>query len=178
MLFSNKTKQNYWWLSKGKPGKIYNMRWVGSYSLIVAISSIGKWFALRLTTNNNSKIFKLFMKRMLRWIEFDLCHHLSKTIIILDNLNIHKSKETKPWLINSRALYIFLPTYALEIAPIELIFGLLKRRLIKQTAWRKVKLSSKNGEMEIREAFGTINKTEILRSINHCFKIIRSYIPK
>ena len=47
------------------------------------------------------------MERMLRWIEFDLCYPLSKTIIILDNLRIHKSKETKPWLINSRALYIF-----------------------------------------------------------------------
>ena len=35
MLFSNKKKQNYSWLSKDKPGKIHNMRWVGSSSLLL-----------------------------------------------------------------------------------------------------------------------------------------------
>ena len=178
VLFSNKTKQNYSWLFKGRPGKIWNMHWVGSKSLIVAISSIGKWFAWFLTTTNKSKIFVSFMKSMLKWIEVDLWFSLGKTVIILDNLKIHKSKETLAYLTKSWALYVFLPTYAPEMAPIELIFGLIKRRLVKQTVGNSIKLSSKNGEREIREAFGTISNKEIRRSFDHCFEIIRSYIPK
>ena len=178
VLFSNKTKHNYSWLLKGRPGKIWNMHWVGSKSLIVAISSIGKWLAWTLTTTNKSEIFVKFMKTLLKWIEYDLWISQSKTMIILDNLRIHKSKETLSCLTKSWALYVFLPTYSPEMAPIELIFGLVKRRLIKQTLGKNIRLSSKDGEKEIREVFRTVSSGEIQSCFNYCFEIIRSYIPK
>ena len=64
------------------------------------------------------------------------------------------------------------------MAPIELIFGMVKRRLIKQTLGKNIRLSSKDGEKEIREVFGTVSSGEIQSCFNYCFKIIRSYIPK
>ena len=57
MLFSNKTEQEYSWVPKGKWGKIGNILFSGSKSLIVAITSNGDWFATYLLWNNNSDIF-------------------------------------------------------------------------------------------------------------------------
>ena len=61
------------------------------------------------------------------------------------------------------------------MAPIELIFHLLKRRLMEQTCRYKRKLNYKSAEREIREAFLIINKAEIVDCFGHCMKIIRLY---
>ena len=97
------------------------------------------------------------MKKLLLWVENDLDHRLKDTIILLDNLKVHKSKSTMDFLLNNNATYVFIPPYSPEIAPIELIFGLLKQ--IPKTG---IKLNKRNGEREIREDFATISKSEII----------------
>ena len=92
-------------------------------------------------------------------------------MIILDNLRIHKSKETLSCLMKSWALYLFLSTYSPEMAPIELIFGLEKRRLIKQTSGKNISLSPKDGEKKIRKVFGKVSNGEIQSCFNYCFKL-------
>ena len=176
VLFSNKTKYNYSWMPKGETSRLENTHFKGSKSLIAAITSKGDWFYSSLTSTNNSKIFISFMEKLLKWIVVDLRSELNKSVILFYNLKVHKSKETKFYLKKTGAIYVFIPTYTPEIALIELIFGILKRRIIKQTEHKIVKLNSKDGDKEIRESFSTISKAEIIKSFCHCFRIIQKFM--
>ena len=57
------------------------------------------------------------------------------------------------YLKKTDAMYVFIPEDTPETAPIELIFGILKRRNIEQIKNRGIKLYSLDGEREIRECF-------------------------
>ena len=72
---------------------------------------------------------------------------------MIDNLKAHKSKMAINYLKKTGAMYVLMPVYTPEIVPIELVFGILIRRIIKQTKNREIKLYSSNGNREIREYF-------------------------
>ena len=173
--FSNKTKTNYSLVRKAEVANIQNAIFGCSISMIVSITSRGEWFRSQIKSSNNSKQFIIFMKKLILWIQHDLNCWINKTMIILDNWKIHKSKQTLEFLKKWKALIVFIPPYTPEMAPIELIFHLLKRRLMKQTCRYKRKLNYKSAEREIREAFSLINKAEIVNCFEHCMKIIRLY---
>ena len=65
VLFINKTKQEYSWLPRGSWGKVGNILFTGSKSLIVAVSSNRDWFATYLTWNNNSDVLISFMNKLM-----------------------------------------------------------------------------------------------------------------
>ena len=176
VLFSNKTKQEYSWVPKGKWGKIGNILFSGSKSLIVAITSNGDWFATYLLWNNNSDVFIEFMKKLILWIKLDLHYDLKKTIIILENLRVHKSKTTLKSLWKWEVSFSFIPAYTPEIAPIELVFNILKKRLIKQNSLNWLKLDKREAFREIREAFSSIDKKEIQMCFCHSFKVMSEYL--
>ena len=52
-----------------------------------------------------------------------------KTIIIVDNASVHKSKELKELFRLHDVILEFLPPYSPELNPIEKLWGLLKRTL-------------------------------------------------
>ena len=175
VLFSNKTKINYSWAKKGEAANIQNVLFGCSISMIVSITSRGEWFRSHLKSNNNSDQFIYFLKKLLLWIQHDLNYPIEETIIILDNCKIHKSKRTLKFLKRCKALIVFVPPYTPEMYPIELIFHLLKRRLLMQTGRFKSKLNYKSAEREIREVFSTVSREEITKCFEHCTKIIKLY---
>ena len=175
VLFSNKTKTNYSWARKGEAANIHNLIFGYSISIITSITSSGQWFRSHLKSNNNSSQFILFMKKLVLWIHHDLDYSIDKTIIILDNCKIHKSKQTLDFLKKWKALIVFFPPYTPEMCPIELVFHLLKKRLLKQTGRCMSKLNYKSTEREIKEVFSTISKEEITNCYEHCMKIIKLY---
>ena len=140
VLFSNKTKKEYSWIQRGRWSNVGNILFSGSTLLIVAITSNGDWFAMFLLKNNNASKLIDFMKKLL-WGKFDLNYDLKKTLVILDNLSIHRAKCTLNLLSKSEASFSFIPAYTPEFAPIELIFNILKMRLIKQSSSRSLKLN-------------------------------------
>ena len=176
VLFSNKTKQEYSWIPKGRWGKIGNVLFSGSKSLITAITSKGDWFSIFLLWNNNSDVFISFMKKLLLWIKYDLNHDLKKTLIILDNLKVHRLKTTLNFLSQWEASFSFIPAYTPEIAPIELVFNILKKRFVKQNSSSGLKLYKKEAFREIREAFSSIDREEIQTCFVHSFKIINEHL--
>ena len=129
---SYKTKYNYSWLPKGKSTEIKNMSYRGSKSIIMAIASIGHWFALPLILKNNTKTFVRFLIKLLIWIEWDLGWRLSEWIITMDNSRIHKTNKILDLLDRCSAKIAFIPSYTPSLAPIELIFNVFKRSLNKQ----------------------------------------------
>ena len=80
---------------------------------------------------------------------------------------IHKSKYTIDFLISNNVTYVFIPSYSPEIAQIKLIFGVMKRRLLKHIQKIEMKLDKRRGEREIKETNTKISKNEIIRSFDY-----------
>ena len=120
-----------------------------------------------------NQIVSFVHEEFLLWDENNLDHQLKNTIILLDNWKVHKSKSTTDFLLNNNATYFSL--YSLEIASIEFIFRVLKKRLLEQILMTGIKYNMRNRERKIREAFATISKSEIIGIFNNWFKIIFKY---
>ena len=131
--------------------------------MIAAISSVGKWLISELNCKNNSDFFVDFLHKLEKWIVFDLKMKLNETIIIMDNSSIHKSKKTLDFIRKSKAFYSFLPAYSPEVAPIELLFNVIKRRLTKNKRDNIINLSGEDAMKEIREILASVSGAEILR---------------
>jgi transposase len=79
------------------------------------------------------------------YIETQLAPLLSKgDVVILDNLNVHKSPKAAAALAARGAWFLFLPKYSPDLNPIEMAFAKLKAHLRKAAArtidalWRAV----------------------------------------
>ena len=60
------------------------------------------------------------------------CIWIKKSVIILDNLKVHKSKMTINYLKKTDAMYGFISAYTPEIVPIELIFAFWKEEFLNK----------------------------------------------
>ena len=176
VLFSNKTKKEYSWIQRGRWSNVGNILFSGSTSLIVAITSNGDWFAMFLLINNNVSKFIDFMKKLLLWVKFDLNYDLKKTLVILDNLNIHRAKCTLNLLSKAEASFSIIPAYTPQFAHIELIFNILKKRFIKQSSSRSLKLNKKDAFRAIKEVLTSVDRKEIQKCFNHSFNTMSIYL--
>ena len=118
------------------------------------------------------------MKNINLWIKIDLNHELKYTVIILDNFKVHRSGATMKFLSKCDTLFTFIPAYTPEITPIDLIFNILKKRLIKQTPVNGLKLYKKEALREIREAFSSIDRAEIQKCFLHSFQIMKDQLAE
>ena len=174
--FSYLTKFNRSWVPKGKSSWVTNINFKGSKSWIGAITNTGKLFITGISKANNSTNFAKFISQLKRWIEHDLNKAANDTLILLDNCPIHKSKLSIEKLRNTRATIVFIPAYTPEFAPIEFFFNTLKKRLTRQWRNQIVKLNSKEGTRNIREAIAAISQSEIISYWTHVIFQIRMHL--
>ena len=131
-------------------------------SLILAITSLGNWFAVNLTRRNNSSSFIEFVWKLREWIQNEAKLEPNKIVIILDNWSIHKSKKSIEALLTLGWKIIFLVPYSPEWAPVELLFNTLKRRLQKHTRNQLINLSKSEGFNIVKEWLATFSQKEII----------------
>ena len=160
--FSYLTKYNRTWLPKGKSWYVHNIWFKGSRSCIGAITSKGNIFFWWLESTNKSANFISFLSQLKRWIEVDLDYRLKDVILIIDNCPVHKAKKSIKALNEFGSTVLFIPAYSPEYAAIELLFNKLKKAITRQ--WRKqlIKLDSKDGVRNIREAVAVVSQREIV----------------
>ena len=148
----------------------------GSKSIIMAITSTWQWFAWPLESTNNAKTFADFATKLLIWIKLDLGLNLADWVIILYNSRIHKTKGCLDIFEKSGAKVAFIPSYTPSLAPIELIFNVLKRFLSKQWKNRTTILNKPEGLREIKEALAVIDKSIIFRAFKNFLKNLSMFI--
>jgi transposase len=93
------------------------------YSVIVAISCNKIEHSLIEKQNINKEIYKKFIQQLC------LIHKNKK--FLMDNVSFHKSKEIIQIINDSSNEALFIPPYSPEFNPIEEVFSLFKRQLVK-----------------------------------------------
>lgn len=82
-------------------------------------------------------------------------------LVVMDNLNMHKSLATRRLIESAGATPIYLPTYSPELNPIELLWAHLKRDL------RKLAL---DGEEPLRRAVRRLRRHVPLSHVDGWFR--------
>ena len=87
----------------------------------------------------NSKIFESYIERIL------LPEIKAGDIVILDNLNVHKSGKAEKCILSRKAECIFLPAYSSDLNPIEKMWSKVKQALRGLKARTQEELSAAIG---------------------------------
>jgi transposase len=85
------------------------------------------------------------------------------TIVILDNLSVHKRADIQAVFDAAGCQLIFLPPYSPDFNPIELVFSKLKTRVRRWAARTQEAL-----EDAIADALTTITAQDAMRCFAHC----------
>jgi transposase len=119
----------YGWSKKGEKCLYINKSQKGRtrFSLLMAISN-KRIIGWKLIPNSYNKL------RFIEFLESELIpniSHLSKPVILMDNVAFHHSKEVKKVLTENLIDIIYNPPYHPESNPIELVFAKLKNTIRK-----------------------------------------------
>ena len=183
--FNHKVANNKSWIRKGYSAELFNSKFVGSLSLIMAIGSDGSYFSLLTGGRIDSSIYLQFLKQLEKWIESRRNSKFQKVVILKDNWQVHRAKKVWSFIDKSEYTYIFIPMYTPEFSPVEKIFAMLKTkcksiRSRKSINWRK----SEGFDVIIKEV-SALNNSQIIaiwRNFVHLvcssLKVLLSVIQK
>jgi transposase len=119
------------------------------YTLIGAISIQGIVCMKTIKGSMKGKDFEAF-------IQHDLCPHLSSNhVVVMDNLNSHKSVKIQQLIEATGARVLYLPRYSPEFNPIEMLWSVLKAfvRKFKPSSLAAIHLVMKTFFLTINKAF-------------------------
>ena len=167
------TKLNYSWSKIGANKETKNSVFVGSISIIMCIYSNGCWFAMMTTSTTTSQVFIHFMSKMNEWLCKNNNFNYERLHLYLDNCPYHKSKIIVDYLSKLKMNIFFLPPYSPSLAPIELAFGFLKRKLKKSSRGIRFNLQSKEAFHSIFDTLKDMNRRLVLSFFNKFYKELK-----
>ena len=96
--------------------------------MICAISSEGEIFAALTSRNTDSELICLFTKRVISWLCKNRLGWKQNTVFLYDGAGYHCSQRTRQFLCAQKIQVQILGPYGYQIAPIEMLFAMLKDR--------------------------------------------------
>jgi hypothetical protein len=149
--FNKSVKQHYSWLPRGVGNSILNDNYKGSCNLILAILNTGEWVGWLKDKTTRAFDYLLFLKVLVDILEENGINNKQDVIIVQDNAVIHHSKIIKSFVRKEGLVVYFLPPYSAELAPVELVFGWIKKKMKTNYHAAALNFGAKNGKDAIVE---------------------------
>ena len=143
-IFSRSVKSNYSWLPWGESNCILTPAHLGRWVVYFALWSDGEWMALISNNNGNGERFCMFLFILKSYIKLDLSLQLSRVILTLDNASTHWSLHSKKRMRLLNLKCYFLPPYSPTLAPVELVFSIMKNFISKKRNSIKLNFNKKS----------------------------------
>ena len=143
-----------------------NTPFSGSISMILAILSNGFWMCLLTPQTINSDVFIVFIDKLKEWVSKWNNFDYANIILTMDNCSSHRSLKTKEKLRKLGYLIAYLSQYSPELAPVEMAFSLIKRKLRSQVKHVGLNLNQMTNYDEFRKWMQILARTES----NRCLK--------
>ena len=147
--FNRDLKRQYSWLSKGVTSSIICTVATGMWSMISAILSKGEFLCLITENTGNAQNFWDFLWILVFAIENTKMRQISEWIITLDNASTHHAKYSISKYTEFNVNIIFLPRYSPMLAPVELLFRMVKNKIRQQIWDNNVWFNDLKGVLEI-----------------------------
>ena len=147
--FTKSTKTGYLWIPKGQSSPIINTWGTGRAVIPFALLSSGDWVSYISNNTTDSEQFWNFILIVHKFIELWTHIRITQTRILLNNASIHLSKFTKQLVKRLGLRMVFLPQYSPQLSPVEIVFGMLKRKLSMKRKQKAIRFGSIDGKKEI-----------------------------
>ena len=161
--FTKSVKSNYSWLPVGESHPIVNTLGTGRAVVLFALISNGDWFWFISKRTTNSEVFWNFIILLAKYIELWMDFSASESKLILDNASIHLSTVTKQITRKLGFRMWLLPQYSPNLAPVEIVFGMLKSKLRMKKSKQVIKFSMISGRKEICDVLAGFTKVKVSR---------------
>jgi transposase len=131
--------------------------WDQNVTLISSISLVGMGPSMSIEGSADGEAFALY-------IEHFLCPKLREgQLVVMDNLQVHKSKRVRELIEGRGCSVVFLPSYSPDFNPIEEAFSKVKTLLRKAKARSFEALVQATGA-----ALGAVSEQDVLGFFTHC----------
>ena len=146
--FTKSTKTGYSWIPKGQSSPIINTWGTGRAVILFALLSSGDFISYISNNKTNSEQFSNFILIVHKFIELWTHIRITQTRILLDNTSIHLSKFSKHVIKRLGLRMVFLPQYSPQLAPVEIVFGMLKIKLSMKRKQKAIRFGSISGKKD------------------------------
>ena len=165
--FGRSIKANYSWLPKGSTYPIINTNWEGRVNLIFGLFSNGRWIAIIQDEIGTEKTFQIFLIFLKKYVDSWHEDNGKPLRVILDNASIHLTESVQKMAQIVSIELNFLPPYSPNLAPVEMIFGVIKRKLLS-TKWKeKISFSKPSGRRTLVDILKTLSHDSLIRMWFH-----------
>ena len=147
--FTKSTKTGYSWISKGQNSPFINTWGTGRAVMLFALLSSGHWISYISNNTTNSEQFWNFILIVHKFIELWTHIRITQARILLYNASIHLCKFTKHVVKRLGLRIVFFLQYSPQLAPVEIVVGILKRKHLMKRKQKAKKFGSTNDTKEI-----------------------------
>ena len=153
---NKETKMNYSWLPTGVSSRISNVGYSQFVNIIGSITSKGLALWQISTSKTNSEEFIRFLEVLIKTLNECDGWKTEEIGVILDNWSIHRSRNVLSFWKNQQLKLFFIPQYCPEMAPIEVFFAMLKKKLSLKIQRKLVRAGKEEGFKMIKETIQSI----------------------
>ena len=174
--FGRSIKEHYSWLPKGKSSVITNDIFTGRVNMILGVTINGDYLGLMTWRTVNSEDYCLYLTLLSKSLKGTENGIHNDVTVIQDNASIHRTNIVKTTASREKFTMYLLPQYSPDLAPVELMFGAVKRK-IKGEIWRQgCRFSSECGKDAIIQAWASIGQESITRMWMTMIRQAKKYI--
>ena len=172
------TKLNYSWVPTDENGEVLNTNFTNSLNIVLAICSNGSWIEMLTNDTLNIDRFVVFLQNLKAWQDENNKFWFKNIMILLDNLASHRTNKVidfcKKW--NFRLCYI--PPYSPTLAPVELVFSVLKRKLVSKEKQKSINLCIYEGYNLAVKSMKEIDAIIIKNCYSHFYEELKNNISR
>ena len=157
---------------------ILNILWKGSANILLALSVDGAWFWMILNESNTHFTFWIFLFFLQNYVRLVWRNINFPIKTMLDNASIHLTRQTMNLAQYLKMELHYLLPYWPHLAPIELIFGALKKRITALKLEETIDFAKPSGKKMIIECMRLIGVAKWRNMWTHFVKEAKRAIIK
>ena len=115
------------WCPPSGQGTITSKQVTPRIALIAALDTNGRVYYSMSQANTDTDVLMLFMRYLIKQLDSESADWRNETIFLLDGAKYHVSEEMREYFRKMDVQVIYSGPYSFSTAPIELLFGALKR---------------------------------------------------
>ena len=143
--FGRSIKTSYSWLPKGSTHAIINTNWEGRLNLIFELWSNGKYIAIIQDQAGTEKTFQIFLIILKKYLDSLNEDNDQSLWVILNNASVHTTESVQKVAQMTGIELTWLPSDSPNFAPVEMVFGIIKRNIWSTKSKEKVNFSRPSG---------------------------------
>ena len=155
--FGRWVQTNYSWLPKGSTSPIVNAKWIGRTNLVFGLWSNGRWMAIIQNENGTAENFQIFLIFLKKYIQSWHKSDAQPYWVILDNAAIHLTESVRRLAKTTGIELNSIPSYSPNLAPVEMVFGVWKRKIWCMKSKEIIDFSKPSGRRTLVNVLKTLH---------------------